>query len=93
MTRDPSEPQTTDRLRHDIDSGLTGDKVKASDPSAVPLGADDEAAGHPPSADRVAMAADTAPLDHTEKPATHWPLITMLGVAAVIVALALSFVW
>lgn len=35
----------TSRLRSDIDAGLTGDKVSYSDPAAVPLGADDEAAG------------------------------------------------
>ena len=34
-----------DQLRHDIDTGRTGDKVAAPDPAAVPLGTDDEAAG------------------------------------------------
>jgi hypothetical protein len=35
------------RLRNQIDSGLTGDKVAASDPAMVPLGTDNEAAeGH-----------------------------------------------
>jgi hypothetical protein len=33
------------RLRRDIDSGKTGDKVAASDPAAVPLGTDEEAGG------------------------------------------------
>jgi hypothetical protein len=35
------------RLREQIDSGLTGDKVAASDPAMAPLGTDNEAAeGH-----------------------------------------------
>ena len=33
------------RLRNDIDSGRTGDKIDASDPAAVPLGTDAEAGG------------------------------------------------
>ena len=39
---------TTDRLRKDIDRGKAGDKVGYPDPSAAPLGTDDEAAGNPP---------------------------------------------
>lgn len=35
------------RLRDDIVSGRTGDKVAAPDPAAAPLGTDDEAAGTP----------------------------------------------
>jgi len=46
---------TTDRLRSDIDSGRTGDKVATSDPAAAPLGTDDEAAGTPPSRQRIEM--------------------------------------
>jgi hypothetical protein len=37
----------TARLRHDIDSGRTGDKVDWPDPAAAPLGTDEEAAGTP----------------------------------------------
>jgi len=33
------------RLRADIDSGKTGDKVAFPDPSAAPLGTDEEAGG------------------------------------------------
>lgn len=47
-----SDPPTTDRLRHDIDSGKTGEKVHYPDPAAAPLGADDEAAGTPPTAEQ-----------------------------------------
>lgn len=48
--------ETTDRLRHDIDRGLAGDKVRVPDPAAAPLGTDDEAAGRPPSQRRVRLA-------------------------------------
>ena len=47
---------TTDRLRADIDSGRTGDKVAARDPAAAPLGTDDEAAGTPPKPEDIAQA-------------------------------------
>ena len=38
---------TTEQLRQDIDQGRTGDKVRAPDPAAAPLGTDEEAAGTP----------------------------------------------
>jgi hypothetical protein len=47
---------TTSELRIDIDSGRTGDKIDSPDPAAVPLGTDDEAAGTPPSPERVKLA-------------------------------------
>jgi hypothetical protein len=49
-------PNTTERLRADIDHGRTGDKVDFPDPAAAPLGTDDEAAGTPASRRRVAQA-------------------------------------
>lgn len=54
MTQTPA--YTTDRLRHDIDRGVAGDKVVFSDPAAAPLGTDDEAAGTPLSRARIALA-------------------------------------
>jgi hypothetical protein len=51
------EPAQTDRLRADIDRGRTGDKVPASDPSAAPLGTDDEAGGTPADVARTRLAA------------------------------------
>jgi hypothetical protein len=53
-----SLPPTTSQLRHDIDTGRTGEKVAAPDPAAAPLGTDDEAAGTPPSGQTVAAARD-----------------------------------
>jgi hypothetical protein len=47
---------TPSRLRDDIDSGRTGDKVPASDPAAAPLGTDEEAAGTPIPPEAVAAA-------------------------------------
>jgi hypothetical protein len=47
---------TVDKLRTDIDSGRTGDKVPAFDPAAAPLGTDDEAAGFPPQPEAIALA-------------------------------------
>ena len=50
---------TADRLREDINRGLTGDKVPFRDPAAAPLGTDDEAAGMPPTAEEVELARAT----------------------------------
>lgn len=44
---------TVEQLRHDIDSGRTADKVRGRDPSAAPLGTDDEAAGASPDPEEV----------------------------------------
>jgi hypothetical protein len=49
-------PSTTEQLHADIDLGRTGDKVQAGDPAAVPLGADEEAAGTPVAGDAVDAA-------------------------------------
>ncbi|MEA2858031.1 MAG: hypothetical protein QOC72_70 [Methylobacteriaceae bacterium] len=42
---DKGRGAAADRLRADIDSGRTGDKVAFPDPSAAPLGTDEEAGG------------------------------------------------
>ena len=61
-TVDPMDPPpdsaqpTAAMLKGDIDSGRTGDKNPVFDPGLSPLGTDDEAAGRPPSAFRVALA-------------------------------------
>ena len=47
---------TVAMLKGDIDSGRTGDKNPVFDPARAPLGTDDEAAGHPPSPFRIALA-------------------------------------
>jgi len=51
-----------ERLRHEIDSGRTGDKVGHPDPAMAPLGTDDEAAqGHDEEGLRVAREAGSRP--------------------------------
>jgi hypothetical protein len=45
MSGDKERGAAADRLRADIDSGRTGDKVAFPDPSAAPLGTDEEAGG------------------------------------------------
>jgi hypothetical protein len=52
---DSAEP-TTAMLKGDVDSGRTRDKVPVFDPGMSPLGTDDEVAGRPPSAFRIALA-------------------------------------
>jgi hypothetical protein len=89
-------PATTSRLREDIDHGAGADKIDYPDPSAAPLGTDDEAAGLPPSAARVALASrqklSDRPPDIRRPPEGAmrleiWILITvvMLAILAVIV--------
>ena len=52
----PSAQPTSAMLKADIDSGRTGDKIGELDPGLSSLGTDDEAAGRPPSAFRIALA-------------------------------------
>ena len=57
---------TVSQLKHDIDSGRTGDKVNYPDHAAAPLGTDDEAGGTPNSPEQVhaaRMAESARPLD------------------------------
>src|SRR5215212_7405121 len=51
-----SDRPTSAMLKADIDSGRTGDKIGELDPGLSSLGTDDEAAGQPPSAFRIALA-------------------------------------
>lgn len=54
---DPARPGSTSaQLKHDINSGLTGDKVNFFDPAAAPLGTDEEAGGTPPSPEEIHQA-------------------------------------
>ena len=54
--QEPDRGPTVSRLREDIDSGRTGDKIPWPDPAAAPLGTDEEAAGTPVPASAVAQA-------------------------------------
>jgi hypothetical protein len=57
----PDHAPTTEKLRADVDRGQTGEKVAFPDPAAVPLGADAEAAGAPPSALELRKEAAARP--------------------------------
>src|SRR3974390_3145462 len=85
-------PGNPDLLRCMIDAGKTFDKVCFSDPSAAPLGTDDEAGGFPPSAAQVgeAIRLETWPLANAAAPGTVqesvWPRIVPLLVYALAAA-------
>lgn len=89
-----------DLLRHEIDSGRTGDKVAYPDPAAAPLGTDDEAAGHPPSAAAVtrAMADETVHRDSAATTSAEGTLLeggpayAMIGAVVIAVLLMLYYV-
>ncbi|XBQ16021.1 MAG: hypothetical protein ABL308_13825 [Oceanicaulis sp.] len=60
----------TSRLKAQIETGASGDKVAYPDPGASPLGTDDEAAGRPPEPERVEMSMKA---EHRADPAGHPP--------------------
>lgn len=81
---------TVEQLRRDTDSGKTRDKVSGPDPAAVPLGADEEAAGTPLSAERIALdRAQTvdAPARSRET-GGKWAYLAILAVVAAILVTA-----
>lgn len=83
-----------EQLRAAIDSGRTGDKVAYPDPAAVPLGADDEAAGTPPSpaAVRSTLANETSRPRPARSHSDHRGLWILIGLMAVIgTALAVGY--
>jgi hypothetical protein len=88
-----SPPPTTSQLRHDIDSGRTGEKVAAPDPAAAPLGTDDEAAGTSPSGAAVAIARRAELKDPVKAQPDRGGLIFLSAVALfslAVIAAALS---
>ena len=84
---------TVAQLKDDIDSGRTGDKIAVPDPGLSPLGTDDEAAGHPASAESVALArrqeaaiGDAATTDDPAPQRSRFIPILIMFVAVVIIA-------
>jgi hypothetical protein len=65
-------------LRDEIDRGRAGDKVAGPDPASTPLGTDDEAGGHPPTPEQVALAREQE-LKRTEPEAHARARATLLG--------------
>lgn len=97
-----SDRPTSAMLKGDIDSGRTGDKVEVFDPGLSPLGTDDEAAGHPPSAFRVALARQYETVDRWAKEAkktgaAHIKLdelpLTFIGLIAAVSVTILVGIW
>lgn len=85
-------PPTTDRLRIDIDRGATGEKVNYPDPAAAPFGTDDEAAGHPASAQERQMEVEARPLSRHEGRSRKRPMLwiaigTAVGAGLLLAAL------
>lgn len=78
---------TVEQLRNDIDHGRTCDKVDAPDFAAVPLGADDEAAGTPPDP-RAIEFARSIEVSRSCTPPSH----RRLGATWLLAALACALV-
>ena len=98
--RPPPEPGprgTVAQLKHDIDSGATGDKVPVIDPASAPIGTDSEAAGAPPSPELVAATrrlerTDPNPPRHQhDRGASRLPLL--VGGLMLAIVLAAIAVW
>lgn len=80
---------TSAQIKDDIDSGRTGDKVRAFDPAAAPLGTDEEAAGTPtPPQAWQAMRPEEPAQDRERKAASLWWWVAA-GVGAACAAIAL----
>jgi hypothetical protein len=82
----------SDQLRNAIDSGMTGDKVDASDPAAAPLGTDDEAAGVQPQTGSL-RSLPTEPGRSTNRPdnavaITYAMIIATIGLLLVVLVYA-----
>lgn len=88
MTQKPS-PQTTDRLRRDIDKGKTGEKVDWPDPAAAPLGTDAEAAGHPPGKQAIRSATPASPMQTPRHNSTMAALTYIVLATALLIVIAL----
>jgi hypothetical protein len=83
--------RNVDQLRHDIDSGKTGEKVDYPDPAAAPLGTDAEAGGHPPQPSELRAEAAAAPFA-TNRQRGDPGLLIYLSVAGCVGAVALAVI-
>lgn len=83
--------RNVDQLRHDIDSGKTGDKVDFPDPAAVPLGTDAEAGGYPPQPSELRAEAEAVP-PATNRRRGDPGLLIYLSIAGCVGAVALTLV-
>lgn len=83
---------TTDQLRETIDSGATGEKVAHSDPATVPLDADAEAGGNPPTPQERALEAKSRILRKPRVP-TNGPLLIYGGLICLVAVVILFIAW
>jgi hypothetical protein len=88
----------SDRLRYEIDSGQTGEKVGVMDPAAAPLGTDAEAGGQattefdaPGPVPRGPAQQPTSPFEDDSRTVTYRKLFVILAVAAAVLVLAMVF--
>jgi hypothetical protein len=77
MTASPTP--TSEQLRHDIDSGLTGGKAPGLDPAAAPMNADAEAGGAAPTPTEVAQARRAERRPAPKRPNAVEPALTPDG--------------
>jgi hypothetical protein len=84
---------TTERLRADIDSGRTGDKVRNSDPAAAPLGTDEEAAGTPVAREAVELARAHEVDREPDKERKGSALFYMTALAAIMIVLTCALLY
>jgi hypothetical protein len=77
---------TTERLRADIDSGRTRDKVRHLEPAAAPLGADEEAAGTPV----PRYAVEIARAQEVEGPVVRQPMGGVIAFVSIIALIAIA---
>lgn len=84
-----SQVPTTDQLRHNIDSGASGEKASFPDPAAAPLGTDAEASGNPPTeAERLLEAKSQSIVRQTRPmngPALYLAIVAVLAALLVLV--------
>jgi hypothetical protein len=88
VTADKHAAAAPERLRQNIDSGRTGDKVPVADPAAAPLGTDDEAGGSQMTAQAAALvenAAGRKPEPPREGSAHVWYIGAIIAAALLIV--------
>jgi hypothetical protein len=91
----PTHTPTSDQIRRRIDHGGLGDKVDYPDPSAAPLGTDDEAAGYPPSlAEREAASHQPHPAQPMEQPNRFmtglFAMLLLIVVLAMVILLSIG---
>lgn len=90
----PDAAPTAEQLRYAIDSGRTGEKVAHPDPAMVPLGADAEAGGAPPTAaerrgEARRMASMQPVRDHRQDTAS-WPYWAIAAVIGLVLAVGIA---